>query len=305
MNPQLVIFGNLAVDDVVYADGSTRMGQAGGAVVYAALGASLWGLEVGLVSRVGEDYPRALLESLEARHFHLDGVRPIAGAGLRTWLLYEGELRRVVHRLDSISHLEASPTLAELPSGWSPRAFHIAPLPIDRQRDLVTDLSRDTAARISLDPYALIRSETQAAWRELTSGLDWLFVSEDELADRRWRQDPVPLLAQLASERLRLVFLKQGSRGGRLFELASRRDSTWQGRAATVTDLTGAGDAFAGGALAGLLTGDDTAGAVARGIVSASFALQDLGARGLLAATPKDAGERLTEWFPDGCVTWR
>lgn len=305
MKPELVIFGNLAVDDIVYADGSTRMGQAGGAVVYAALGASLWGLEVGLVSRVGNDYPPALLESLEARHIRLDGVRSLPSPGLRTWLLYEGELRRVVHRLDSISHLDASPEVADLPSGWSPRAFHIAPLPMDRQLDLVTALSRDTEVRISLDPYELIRSEALLSWRELTSGLDWLFVSEDELADRRWRQDPAPLLAQLASDRLRLVFLKQGSRGGRLLELASERDSAWQGRAATVTDLTGAGDAFAGGTLAGLLEGDDTAGAVARGIVSASYALQDLGARGLLAATRKEAGERLKEWFPETCATWK
>ena len=46
MTPDLVLLGNLLVDDVVFADGSTRMGQAGGAMLYAALAASLWGVRV-------------------------------------------------------------------------------------------------------------------------------------------------------------------------------------------------------------------------------------------------------------------
>lgn len=302
MTPELVIFGNLAVDDVVYPDGTTRMGRAGGAIVFAALGASLWGLDVGLVSRVGSAYPRAMLGALDARDIRLDGVRSIEGPGLRTWLLYEGELRRVVHRLDATSHLDASPDVTDLPSDWSPRAFHIAPLPIATQGDLVTTLSESTKVRLSLDPYALIRPDELAPWREITSRLDWLFVSEDELPDARWRLNPDPLLARLASERLNLVFLKQGSRGGRLFDLPHRSSSEWQSRAESVVDVTGAGDAFAGGALAGLLSGNDSAGIVARGIVSASFAIQDVGAEGLLATTPQQAADRLAEWFPD---TWK
>ena len=35
MTPSLVLLGNLLVDDIVFPDGSTRMGQPGGAKLYA------------------------------------------------------------------------------------------------------------------------------------------------------------------------------------------------------------------------------------------------------------------------------
>ena len=43
MTPSIVLLGNLLVDDVVLGDGTTRMGQPGGALLYGALGAALWG----------------------------------------------------------------------------------------------------------------------------------------------------------------------------------------------------------------------------------------------------------------------
>jgi len=60
------------------------------------------------------------------------------------------------------------------------------------------------------------------------------------------------------------------------------------------------GDAFAGGFLSGLLAGEDAAGALERGVVSASFALEAWGAAGLIAATPAQARQRRAEWFGPG-----
>jgi 2-dehydro-3-deoxygluconokinase len=62
-------------------------------------------------------------------------------------------------------------------------------------------------------------------------------------------------------------------------------------------DPTGAGDAFAAGVLAGILRGDPLARALRRGVVSASFALEDWGCAGLLHATAEQAQSRLREWF--------
>jgi hypothetical protein len=45
--PDLVVLGNLLVDDLVFPDERTRMAKLGGATLYAALGASLWGLTAG------------------------------------------------------------------------------------------------------------------------------------------------------------------------------------------------------------------------------------------------------------------
>ena len=66
--PPLVILGNLLVDDdMVFPDGRTRMAAPGGATLYAALGASLWGLAAGVASVRGDDYPPEALEALTAR----------------------------------------------------------------------------------------------------------------------------------------------------------------------------------------------------------------------------------------------
>ena len=75
--PDLVLLGNLLVDDVVFADGRTRMGEPGGAMLYAAHAAALWGACVGCVSLQGDDYPAAALEALRARGVLLDGVHPL------------------------------------------------------------------------------------------------------------------------------------------------------------------------------------------------------------------------------------
>ena len=97
--PSIVLLGNLLVDDVVFADGTTRMGQPGGALLYGALGATVWESRPGLVSVLGDDYPAQVLEQLQQRGVDLTGVHPLGRPGVRTWLLYEGHARRLVHRL--------------------------------------------------------------------------------------------------------------------------------------------------------------------------------------------------------------
>jgi sugar/nucleoside kinase (ribokinase family) len=299
MIPDLVVLGNLAVDDIVYPDGESRMGQPGGAAIYVALGANLWGVNVGMVSRVGSDYPSSMLEALSQQGIDLAGTRELGSPGLRTWLLYEGELRRVVHRLDSASHAEASPTADEIPTEWTPRAVHIAPLPIGLQAELVAEFVEQSDVIVSVDPYELLSERTLETWTGIGSQVDYFFLSEDEIADGQWRRDPGPLVARITAGRLKTLFYKQGSMGGTGFEATTGRRFKWSSYATTVVDQTGAGDAFAGGTLAGLLQGDGVQTAVHRGVVSASFALESQGADALLEARPEMANERLKGWFGD------
>jgi sugar/nucleoside kinase (ribokinase family) len=292
LTPDLVILGNLLVDDVVFLDGRTRMGEPGGAVLYAALGAALWGIRVGVVSIRGDDYPRAPLETMAARGVDLTGARPFGAPGLRTWLLYEERRRQVVHRLDRPSHTEVSPGPADIPSAWSgARAFHIAPMPMNVQQALVAAVSARKEALVSLDPYLLMRADTIPIWSSLLPRVDVFFVSEDE------DELGETTLRDLAGARTRFLLWKRGAKGGRLWEAREGRTVDWVGRADVVEDPTGAGDAFAGGFLAGLLMGDTTEQALERAVVSASFAVADLGAAGLLRATPADAARRRREWF--------
>lgn len=285
MTPELVVLGNLLVDDLVFPDGRTRMGEPGGATLYAALGAALSGARVGVVSWRGDDYPAAQLEALGARGIDLAGVHALGRPGVRTWLLYEGARRQVLHRLDRPSHAEVSPTAAQIPPGWSQaRAFHLAPMPFEVQQELVRRLSERADAFVSLDPYVLLRSETLPGFRELLAGVDALFLSEDEMELQDAREDPRETLRSLGSGRLRFVVFKRGARGGVLYDARHDRFHEWAARPEAVVDPTGAGDAFAGGFLAGHLRGDPPELALERGIVAAGHAITAWGAAGLLEA---------------------
>ena len=303
MIPDLVVLGNLLVDDLVFPDGRTRMGQPGGAALYASLGASLFGLRTGLSSVKGTDYPRAALDALTARGVDLAGLVEMDRPGLRTWLLYEGRRRQVIHHLDGPTHAEVSPEPAQVPAPWlEASAYHLAPMPFDVQRRILAALGRRTAARVSLDPYAIVREDTLESWREVLAGVDVLFLSEDDLELPGTADDPRPALRRLAGSqppgsRLRLALLKRGARGGVLYDAREDRFTEWEPRAERVVDPTGAGDAFAGGFLAAWLRGETIGRALQQGVVAASFAIEDWGAARIVATTAGEATERLTGWF--------
>jgi sugar/nucleoside kinase (ribokinase family) len=292
LTPDLVVLGNLLVDDVVFEDGRTRMGEPGGAVLYAALGAWLWGIRVGVCSVLGDDYPPDLLRTLADRGLDFGGARRFGGPGLRTWLLYEGRRRQVVLRLDRPSHAQMSPGPTDIPTAWNgARAFHLAPMPANVQQSIVAAVSARRDALVSLDPYLLMRPDTVPIWQALLPLVDVFFVSEDE--------DEIgeATLQGLVGPRTRHLLWKRGARGGRLWDVSRERAIDWAARADVVRDTTGAGDALAGGFLAGLLLGDTAEEALERGVVSASFAIADVGAAGLLAATREDAASRREQWY--------
>lgn len=289
MTPDLVLLGNLLVDDVVFLDGRTRMCEPGGAVLYGALAAALCGVRVGLASVRGTDYPAWAFEALRERGIDTTGVSELGRPGLRTWLLYEGRRRHVVHRLDGPTHAELSPGAVPWPDA---RAYHLAPMPAEVQRSLLRSI-HGRPALVSLDPYLLLTPETFDSWKELASLVDTLFLSDDE-----WglsTAEPLGVLRSLAGRRLRHIVWKRGEQGGWLYD--ARKDSVlpWAARPGPVVDPTGAGDAFAAGLLAGWLQGRPDASALQQGVVAASLAIEDWGAAGLLSATPALLQARLRE----------
>ncbi len=298
MTLDLVIAGNLLVDDIVFPDGRTLMGEPGGAALYASLGARLWGASVGVASVAGDDYPIAALDALAARGVDLSGVRRLEGPGLRTWLLYEERARRVIHRLGAPGHEEVSPRPHDLlPHYLEARAFHLAPMPFEIQAALVAALSPRRDSALSLDPHQPIRDDNLAAWRGVLAQVDALFVSEDDLRLTGAADDPRGALRSIATGRLRFVAFKRGGRGGILYDARGRAFHEWPPVPRLSGDPTGAGDAFAGGFLAAMAAGKPLEVALDQGMVSASFALEDWGARGLLAATRDEAERRLREWL--------
>lgn len=304
VTPSLVLLGNLLVDDIVFSDGSTRMGQPGGAILYGSLGAALWGTPVGCVSLVGADYPVSMLDALEERGIAVTGVRRLDGPGVRTWLLYEGHLRRVIHRLGSAMHEDVSPGPEHIPSSWqSASAFHLAPMPFSVQRRVLTSLATNADRFVSVDPHLPITEETVDDWRHALADADAFFPSEDELMPEETNVDPQQILPRLVAGRLRFVVFKRGATGGILYDRREGRFHPWASRATAVTDPTGAGDAFAAGFISAHLEGLPVEACLDRAVVTASFAIEAIGAASLLEATRTDAEARMRLWSGAGGAT--
>ncbi len=297
MTPDLVLLGNLLVDDLVFPDGRTRMGQPGGAMLYVSLASALWGTRTGCVSLRGDDYPEDALQHLARRGVALDGIVPLGRPGVRTWLLYEGRVRRVVHRLGGPTHEEVSPEPAQVPDAWrAARAFHLAPMPIAVHERQVRALGAG-GAFVSVDPHELVTEATLPRWRAILEHADAFFPSEDELRLDDAQTDPHAALRRLAGGRLRYVAYKRGLKGGILYDVRADRFHEWPARTHGVIDPTGAGDAFAAGFLTATLEGQPVDAALRRGVVSASFAIEAWGPVSLLEATRADAETRMREWF--------
>lgn len=301
MTPDLVLLGNLLVDDLVFPDGRTCMAQPGGAMLYASLAAALWGARVGCVSLLGDDYPPAALAALRERGVLLDGLHALHANGVRTWLLYEGAVRRVIHRLGCPSHEAVSPLPEHVPEAWRrARAFHLAPMPLATQQALVTAIraweSPEVPAFVSLDPHLRVAPDTLAAWRELLAQVDAFFPSDDEWSLPDAARDPAAALATLAGGRLRYVAWKRGDAGGYLYDARERRLHPWPARAPRAEDPTGAGDAFMAGFVTAQLESCTVEQCLRRAVVTAGFAIEAWGPEGLMAATRAAAETRLAAW---------
>ena len=300
MLPSIVLLGNLLVDDVVFADGTTRMAQPGGALLYGALGATLWQSRPGLVSVLGDDYPEEVLERLRQRGVDLTGVHRLGRPGVRTWLLYEGEIRRLIHRLGCPSHAEVSPGPELIPTEWSDaRAFHLAPMPFDVQRALLAALRADRPSFVSIDPDRPVTEATLDEWRETLADADAFFPGEDELQLEAAHTEPQRVLPRLVNGRLRFVVFKRGAKGGILYDAHDQRFYPWHARAVDIVDLTGAGDAFAVGLTLAHLEGLPIEICLQRAVVTAGFAIAGWGPDALFAASRGDAEARLGDWYGD------
>ena len=56
VTPDIVLIGQATIDDIQREDGYSSLNTPGGAVLYATVGASMWSVRIGVVTRFGDDY---------------------------------------------------------------------------------------------------------------------------------------------------------------------------------------------------------------------------------------------------------
>ncbi|HBY93523.1 MAG: PfkB family carbohydrate kinase [Ardenticatenaceae bacterium] len=275
---ELYTLGNFTIDDIVLHDGRTWIDQAGGNVLYSALGAKIWLSEVGIIARIGNDLPERYLDMLAT--FDLELVLThLPRPNLHDWALYEPDgSRQFINHRRSGDNDEMSIRAAEiLPVQRTGQAYHIAPMPTLRQRELVHALKRPDNL-VALDPHELFLEGFENLLWETLRHVDFFLPSREEARRLIGSDVPERAVKEFARCGPRVTVVKLDTEGSLVYEAAGDRLTHVPIYAAKAVDVTGAGDAYCGGFLAGYLLHGDPVEAACHGTVSASYVVESLGA---------------------------
>ncbi|MGP1397258.1 MAG: carbohydrate kinase family protein [Inquilinaceae bacterium] len=321
MVPDLVTIGGLTVDNVVAADGTVALNQAGGNGAYSAVGALMWCDRVGLVSQAVASYPRDVIQRLEAGGLDLAGVvwTP-ARLTSCNWFIYDADGRRdeglqsnpedlaaagfPTDRLspDQVQQWRARLARRSVPGEISYSQFRVAnPLRPDQvperfrqargvhlapsQPDVMLAMAKlfaDGEGTVIGDPGWQLAEHRLDAIAPILARLDAFLPSEVELRAFVPGAAPADGLAVLAERCPGHVAVKLGPRGVLVWDRAQGHPVLVPAAPAATLDPTGAGDAFCGGFLAGLVETGDPVKAARFGAVSAGRTVERFGADGAM-----------------------
>jgi sugar/nucleoside kinase (ribokinase family) len=323
VTPDLVTVGGLTVDNVVAADGTVALAQAGGNGAYSAVGALQWVERVGLVSCAVASYPQDVIARLEAAGVDLGGVAwSDARLTACNWFLYDKAGRRdellnsppealaeagfPTDRLspeqvaawralliardapDEISYSEFRSrhplTPAQIPDAWrGARGVHLAP----SQPAVMTamlDRFAPGGAVVTADPGWQLADRSLDEITPILARLDAFLPSEVELRALVPCAGLAAALAALAARCKGAVAVKLGAEGALVWDRAAGAPVAVPAVRVDARDPTGAGDSFCGGFLAGLVETGVPIWAARFGAISASRVVTCFGADGALPA---------------------
>jgi sugar/nucleoside kinase (ribokinase family) len=322
MEPTFVIAGHLHRDYLLPPLGRPLMDVPGGNLLYAAAGLGVWESSVGLLTRVGEDYPHDWLHSFKKRGWDTRGIHILAEAlDLR---YFQATLEnQTVQRSNPVAHFArlglscpksllgyqppadgdpktphpAAPRPNDIPPDYLyARAVHLCPLDYLTVSRLISTFRQASVSTLTLDPSAAFMISTDLEdVHILVQGLTAFLPSEEELRTLFWgRTDDLwQMVETLGGFGCEFIVVKRGARGQMLYDSISKKRWEIPAYPARLTDVTGAGDSFCGGFLAGYHKTYDPLLGVLYGSVSASLTIEGRGAFHALETLPGLAQARL------------
>src|ERR1700730_11920685 len=301
--PELIIVGQVTIDDVVPATPGAWKRQIGGSSLYALAGARLWldASRIALLARVGRDYPldvEHLLRGVGLRHIALPSF---PGEHLVEWLIYEADgSRRSLPRNPGLLDvgaegsstlqpylqrlLDIAPTAEQVPATWLPApALHLCPQAGNRHRDSLSTL-RNSVRWISVDPSPhYSRSLEPVNLTQFLEGASAFLPSAQELRPLLHRSEPAALALELHRLGIAEVVIKRGAD-----PIVLAHDDAVQSvpiASIPVIDPTGAGDSFCGAYAACRLLGHEPLEAARRAAATAALIVGCSGVESALQLT--------------------
>jgi cytidine kinase len=274
MTMRVVTIGELTVDDLIYEGDACHWAQPGGGALYSAIGARIWGADVVVNSAVGIDYPAQALELIDASGISMAGVGRLDGNGLGLWLLYEKAGRRhQVEKASGASFEQLDTARPELAIVGTVDGVHIAPQTTDgqlRAQRAAAALQVPVTQDLLVEPFIDTAPFENGA---VIAGTHSFLPSRQEIRQIWGEVAPTDLHRMLIGRSgIEVLVIKSGPDGAYVFHpcgvahVPAYSDDP--------VDPTGAGDAFCGGYLVGLVETGDPVEAAIRGAVSSSFIVE-------------------------------
>jgi len=324
--PQALFVGKMQRDFFITTDDQIYLDVLGGNLVYAAVGYKLW-IDTpppGLLARIGEDYPQEWLDVCRKHGLDTRGIKILPQAlDLRAFSAPQGDIRRVA--ADPVTHfarlgmqlpkpllgyrMKSKPmdskierTPCSIRQGDIPDEYHdatiahLCPLDFLTHGLLPAVFRQEGFSMITLDPSpGYMNPAFFSDYPSIVTGLTAFLPSEEDMRNlfAGKTEDLHKMAETVASYGCKIVVIKRGVRGQLLFDAEAGQFWEIPAYPARVKDLTGAGDAFCGGFLAGLRNAFDPLEAVLHGNISASLVCEGSGVFFALDALPGLAEARL------------
>lgn len=282
------------IDDIVFPDGRTAMATLGGGGTYTAAGMRLWSAEVGIFGHVGPDFDSTILRQLDLREAAFRGTaRPTP----RAWQLFETDGQRTqiprIPKPDWNTQLAWADDFAEMLQAHGVQAAHLLSRGLPGDPAMIARIAA-AGIRISLEP--IIEDGLDAEHRErVLASLPYVEIFSPGLGELRALLGDEPArtaLPALAERGPAIVALRRGAAGSLVYDHKRRCTLRVPAARANVVDVTGAGNAYAGGMLVGWCESGAIETAAASAAVSAALAIEQVGPPQITPALLTEARER-------------
>ena len=318
------LVGQIRREYIITAEGKAFLDIVGGNALYAAGGLAVWDSNIGIVSRISNDFPHEFLTQISSKGFDIAGIIRINQTypmnsfyAYRTPVIKSEETPVTVFnrvgipfpkQLIKILPPDEQSSLSlihdfefirpdTIPESYlDTSATHICPMDELTQQLLPIAFRQGNVTTITLDPSSeLMTPYSIGKIKDLAHTITALITSEDKLRKlySGLTTDIWEMAEDIGSSGYTIVVIKRGVLGQFLYNSGNRNRWLIPAYPTTVVDITGAGDSFCGGFLAGYRNTYDPLEAVLYGNISASFTIEGTGPFYAMASLSELAQTRL------------
>ncbi len=294
----LLTVGSVAFDAIETPFGKTDK-IIGGAGTYIALSSSFYTRDQKIVSVVGEDFPKEMLNTLANKGVDLEGLQIKAGEKTFFWSgRYHNDMNSrdtITTELNVLEHFD--PIIPESYQGVDYLMLG----------NLSPQVQLTVIERLEKRPK-LIAMDTMNFWMDIAledlkktlEHVDVLIINDEEARQLSKEYSLVRASKVIRAMGPKFLIIKKGEHGALLFH----QDKVFFAPALPleeVFDPTGAGDTFAGGFMGYIAATDDTSfenmkRAIIHGSALASFCVEKFGTERLLTITKTEVEDRIAEF---------